>query len=1061
MHQELKKLSCSLLEAGSCKETQKSPTLDFVRKFCSKDQGFTKCAFYNLWKWKTGDNLDLRRIESDEYSGLKKLDSLAVLHGVIRYMIRTLTTCPRCSEVKHAKGREKYCDTHRFYIQKIVYCLQEIHGLGARSAFKFLSMERGPISDEVSEILQGQQLLGLWSDSKLDEHGQVGVGGLSSEEQGLLRTLVKRYIYFPKDQLGILTTEHYHLAHPEQLVPSSDRIVDSLRDKYKNIEDYERERKIFAEPLSNALKSISSSFEPVEPLSVGSSGLLIKIRDKHLTGAIRVLKFPRPRGGAFKVANLRIIQTERDRLCSLNHDRIVGVITAGETKYGDLQLPWYIMEYVGPTAENGSTPADLDDFLDRERSLDFGLLTSILVDIASALCYLHENNIVHCDIKSKNILVRPGSPPIAMITDLGYAHARTGDPKERISVRFSFPNAHPFLSKSIQGSSDPDAITTEIDRGQLHCNFDLHAFGKTIESLWHQAVRKLEKERLTPEEAFGKYRSEYLKLIIARLVSTGAYPSNADGPNEILSLEKYAPGLSTEVLVDELAYKDAAEAFDDLSKLSDRISLESMVPELNPFDPRVINLGAKETRAVLTDRVKRVLEHPAFNRLGNVSQLGILSYVYPGASHSRMEHSLGVYAQTCEYLRALWYNLNAPLFRSIMGKQDLCALLLASLLHDVGYYPLAHDLEDCEEWRNNGINHEVYSWKVINENLKELVSKDWGINPEYLKDLILGDQTTFRLKILHSIVNGPIDADKMDYLLRDGMHLGLPYADCIDKEWFLRNLTIAYGPNVGIPGIAVTDKGRVTAESLAFARYMMFSVAYWHHTVRAIKSMVKYALGRIAKGSKIDSHEHYAFFVNKSQEDHDGDQAMSKILELENVQKEISPSDIQQLLWIRDRLDDNGKAIIDMVLQRKLYKRLIVIDASRPETSPLFRDFEGVQDPQVKEMRDQLEKLIRKWVAENVSEEFSKMPEPLILIDVPRLQTLRELYYVSELGNTPLSQSSIVWKELADQFSKSVGKVRIFVHPDIKHVLKHKMKREKLLEMIQMVLASPVNYQRQ
>jgi len=433
------------------------------------------------------------------------------------------------------------------------------------------------------------------------------------------------------------------------------------------------------------------------------------------------------------------------------------------------------------------------------------------------------------------------------------------------------------------------------------------------------------------------------------------------------------------------------------------------------------------------------------------------SYVYPGATHKRTEHALGSYAETCEYIRALWYNSNAPIFRSIMRKEDLCAVLLASLLHDVGYYPLAHDLEDCEEWRSNGINHEAYACRIIDKSLRELVYGDWGVDPEYLKKLMVGDQTSFRLRILHSIIDGPIDTDKMDYLLRDGMHLGLPYAECIDKEWFLRNLTIAYGPSLGrYAGIAVTDKGRVTAESIAFARYMMFSVAYWHHTNRAVKSMIKYALGRIADGKKFDVNEHYSRFVENPEMDDTGEKPQG----IPPIRQEISSTDAQQLLWIRDKLNDMGKAVIDMIFERRLFKRLIVIDGSRLDTESLYEFFDKASDSQVKQVRNELENRLSKWISEHYVESVNKELRPLVLIDVPRMQHMPPLYYVTELGNIPLSQSSIVWKELAEMFSQSVGKVRIFIHPEIAPILRQFLSRDTLLEMVSTILESPIGYHR-
>ena len=205
-------------------------------------------------------------------------------------------------------------------------------------------------------------------------------------------------------------------------------------------------------------------------------------------------------------------------------------------------------------------------------------MISLLSDIVSALRYLHDNKIIHCDIKAANVLVKDGTNPIAMLSDLGYAHAQAGN-DATINVRFSISNAHPFLSNKISRSSDPSAVTTTIKRKQLSANYDLFALGKTIESIWSSMVKKLRKKyERTPEEEYGKYKTEYVKVIISRLLSTGAFPSITTEPNKLPSLEEYVPGLKDRILVTELVYKDAIEVDEDLQKLSDNMGLASLYP---------------------------------------------------------------------------------------------------------------------------------------------------------------------------------------------------------------------------------------------------------------------------------------------------------------------------------------------------------------------------------------------------------------------------------------------------------------------------------------------------
>src|SRR5690625_2720096 len=105
-------------------------------------------------------------------------------------------------------------------------------------------------------------------------------------------------------------------------------------------------------------------------------------------------------------------------------------------------------------------------------------------------------------------------------------------------------------------------------------------------------------------------------------------------------------------------------------------------------DTEAVRLPPRRDVAV-TSRVLAVIDHPVFQRLRRVKQLGPISLIYPGATHTRFEHSIGVYGVALEYLRALQRD---PLSKSLTDA-DLQVCLLGALLHDLGHYPYAHNLE--------------------------------------------------------------------------------------------------------------------------------------------------------------------------------------------------------------------------------------------------------------------------------------------------------------------------------------------------------------------------------
>ncbi len=235
----------------------------------------------------------------------------------------------------------------------------------------------------------------------------------------------------------------------------------------------------------------------------------------------------------------------------------------------------------------------------------------------------------------------------------------------------------------------------------------------------------------------------------------------------------------------------------------------------------------------LTPRVRRLIDTPAFRRLAQISQLGLVSLVYPAANHSRQEHSLGVYLAAIEYLDRLAAD---PRFAAAVAPQDAELLLAAALLHDVGHWPFGHPLEDLQ--LTEVPKHEVLARRAIaTGEIAELLRSDWQLEPRDVADLLAGDVDDRKRRILHSVLSGPIDIDKIDYLARDSLHAGVPYGQHFDRRRLIASLCL----NKAGDGLAITEKGKTAAEMMVFARYVMFSEVYWHHAVRSATAMLQRA----------------------------------------------------------------------------------------------------------------------------------------------------------------------------------------------------------------------------
>jgi HD superfamily phosphohydrolase len=238
----------------------------------------------------------------------------------------------------------------------------------------------------------------------------------------------------------------------------------------------------------------------------------------------------------------------------------------------------------------------------------------------------------------------------------------------------------------------------------------------------------------------------------------------------------------------------------------------------------------------LTDRVRALLDTAEMRRLARVSQLGLVSLVYPGAVHSRLEHSLGVYRRSLEFLARLKHD---PRFVAVVNEADAAAFVVAALVHDIGHWPFCHPIEDVGLAQFPRHESLVFDLLATGEPASVLAGS-WGVDPARVAALITGSHAASDPagRILHSLLSGPIDVDKMDYLGRDSLHAGVPYGRHFDEERLLSSLCL---DETGT-SLAITDKGRTAAEMLVFARYVMFSEVYWHHAVRSATAMLQRAV---------------------------------------------------------------------------------------------------------------------------------------------------------------------------------------------------------------------------
>ncbi len=206
-----------------------------------------------------------------------------------------------------------------------------------------------------------------------------------------------------------------------------------------------------------------------------------------------------------------------------------------------------------------------------------------------------------------------------------------------------------------------------------------------------------------------------------------------------------------------------------------------------------------------------LMNTPQMQRLRWIKQLGLASLVYPGANHTRFEHSLGVY----HLAGALADHLGIEV-------EDKLKVGTAALLHDVGHGPLSHATEAAlaPYLRKE---HESIIDLLRKGELRDVLDKH-GLQPSEIQSLVNGNR-------LGQIVNGEIDVDRMDYLIRDAHYTGVAYG-IIDHLRLIEKMTLHFGR------LVVEAGGIQAATSLLISRLLMHPSVYYHHVCRISECMV-------------------------------------------------------------------------------------------------------------------------------------------------------------------------------------------------------------------------------
>jgi len=220
---------------------------------------------------------------------------------------------------------------------------------------------------------------------------------------------------------------------------------------------------------------------------------------------------------------------------------------------------------------------------------------------------------------------------------------------------------------------------------------------------------------------------------------------------------------------------------------------------------------------------KKIIDTEEFQRLRNIKQLGCCYYVFPGASHNRFEHSLGVYHLANEYIRIL--NTDDQ-----FTEQEIRCITIAALIHDLGHGPYSHLFDNLVPEEKNHEYRSSQLFKMMNDKYSLGFTAD---DLTFIRDIIFPEDIPQEKKYLYQIVSNPngVDVDRFDYLMRDitmiGLNYGIEYKRIMDHSRIVNN-TIVYSRKV-----------KINIDDFFRTRFIMYKEIYNHHTVRSIEYMIQ------------------------------------------------------------------------------------------------------------------------------------------------------------------------------------------------------------------------------
>ena len=378
----------------------------------------------------------------------------------------------------------------------------------------------------------------------------------------------------------------------------------------------------------------------------------------------------------------------------------------------------------------------------------------------------------------------------------------------------------------------------------------------------------------------------------------------------------------------------------------------------------------------LTPGLAALIRSGPFMRLHRIMQLGPAFYVYPGATHTRASHSIGVY----HLAKRLLFCLAEQGADAWLSQEGVFSFLCAALLHDLGHFPYTHSLKELPLE-----SHETLTARIIcSEPVKSLV-KAAGGDPEFTAAIIDTESTLpggqGELSFYRRLLSGTLDPDKLDYLNRDARYCGVPYG-AQDVDFILSCLHPHNERGADIGG-----RGIPSVESILFSKYLMYRAVYWHRQVRSATAMIKKAVLGVLEAGFISPDELYNL------DDH-------LFFSLMESRKNVSSHALELL------------SLIQSVHDGRLYV-------------PVAEFSFDIFPAKLWEINKRSE--LEESLAFDLSPVLKKIRKEMLIIDVPEPISFESGLYVADEGCFFPESSSTFKSEVVSALVKSLRIIRVFV----------------------------------